>query len=396
MSRPHGSTLAPSRHGSLGLEAGGSLLDLPAGLVTALLLVLCWSVGLRMGSEGGGTHWFYVPILYASLTLGSRGSAAAVAAAAFLAGPLMPADPQIPVAQEPVAWLVRTAVFLAVGQAAAALSHRRRALDRRLQPYVKVVRERDQEAAEIRAIIEEDRLSMHFQPIVELATGRVTGMKSLARFPLEEEQAPERWFSRAWAAGVGPDLEIAALEKAVDLGESLPRSVYQSVNLSPEILTSERFQQLLHELPWNRLVVEITEHLKIEDYQSLAGPIAAIRARGGRLAIDDVGAGFASLRHVLSLAPEIIKLDTSLSHGLDHSLPRASLARGLVACAEELGATVVAEGIETPQDARSLQRVGAHCVQGFLFGRPAPLARLAIHLPEASSEREPVRALRSA
>jgi EAL domain-containing protein (putative c-di-GMP-specific phosphodiesterase class I) len=190
---------------------------------------------------------------------------------------------------------------------------------------------------------------------------------------------------------VGPDLEIAALRKAVAAGRQLPPTTYQAVNLSPEILLSGRFEELIGSLPWPRLVVEITEHLEIDDYRRLAPPIAEIRARGGRLAIDDVGAGFSSLRHVLSLSPDIIKLDPSLSHGLDFSLPRAALARGLVACAEELGATVVAEGIETAEDARGLRRVGAHCGQGFLFGRPTalghgPVVRVPDVRPEVRAE----------
>jgi EAL domain-containing protein (putative c-di-GMP-specific phosphodiesterase class I) len=352
-------------------------------LVTGLLLTLSWSIALRLGSEGGGAQWFLVPILYAAVALGSVGAGLAALLAALLGGPLLPADVATAVPQQPALWLARGALFVALGQVAAILVHRRRDLKRRLEPYEEVARRRDREAAEILELIREDRLAVYFQPIVDLGTGRIVGMESLARFPLEEEQNPEPWFRRAWAAGVGPDLEIAALKKAVDLSGDLPRPAYQAVNLSPEILISGRFQDLLATLPWTRLVVEITEHLEIGDYQRLARPIAAIRARGGRLAIDDVGAGFASLQHVLSLSPDIIKLDRSLSHGIELNQPRAALARGLVACAEELGATVVAEGIETPEDARGLRRVGAHCGQGYLFGRPAALEhRRVVRVPE--------------
>jgi EAL domain-containing protein (putative c-di-GMP-specific phosphodiesterase class I) len=344
-------------------------------LINALLLALSWTMALRVGSDGGGTHWFFVPILYSAMTLGSLGASATACLSALLAGPFVPADVATAAAQDPVAWLTRAALFLAVGLGGAIWIHRRREIRRRLRPVEEVARRRRAEASEILAIIHEDRLAVYFQPIVELDTGRVTGMESLARFPRESEQQPERWFRRAWASGVGPDLEIAAVRKAVTMGWVLPHHAYQAVNLSPEVLISARFEELLDSLPWTRMVVEITEHLEIDDYQRLAGPISEIRSRGGRLAIDDVGAGFASLRHVLSLAPDIIKLDGSLSHGLEFNLPRAAVARGLVACAEELGATVVAEGVETADDARGLRRVGAHCAQGFLFGRPAALHR---------------------
>jgi EAL domain-containing protein (putative c-di-GMP-specific phosphodiesterase class I) len=356
-----------------------------AMVVTGLLVTLAWSIALRLGSQGGGAQWFIVPVLYAAVALGSRGAALTALLAALLGGPLLPADVATAAPQSLAEWLARAALFLALGQGAAALADRRRDLKRRLAPYEEVAQRRDREAAQVLELIREDRLVVHFQPIVELGTGRVVGMESLARFPHEREQDPERWFELAWAAGVGPDLEIAALTKAVDMGRRLPPAAYQAVNLSPEVLLSRRFQDLLATLPWNRLVVEVTEHLEIGDYRRLAGPIAEIRARGGRLAIDDVGAGFASLRHVLSLSPDIIKLDGSLSRGIDLSHPRAALARGLVACAEELGATVVAEGIETAEDARGLRQVGAHCAQGYLFGRPAALGRpRVVHVPEAA------------
>jgi len=128
----------------------------------------------------------------------------------------------------------------------------------------------------------------------------------------------------------------------------------------------------------------MTEHVEIEDYQRLAKPLAEIRARGAQFAIDDVGAGFASLRHVLSLSPDIIKLDISLCGGLDHSRARLALTRGLVACAGELGAMVVAEGVESADDVMALREAGVQYGQGYLFGRPAPLGRLrVINVPDA-------------
>jgi EAL domain-containing protein (putative c-di-GMP-specific phosphodiesterase class I) len=367
---------------------GGELLrgrsPASARVVVGLLLTLAWTIGLQLGTLGGGAQWLFAPVVFAGLTLSPGEAALTSILAALLAGPLLPADVRTAVAQEPQVWLLRGLLFVVAGQVTSLLVHHRRELERRLEPYEQVARRRHAEAAAIQALIEQDRLAVYFQPIVELGTGRITGMESLTRFPLEPDQAPESWFQRAWAAGVGPDLEIAAVRKAVDLGEVLPRAAYQSLNLSPQILASQRFEELLAELPWSRLVVEITEHLEVEDYRRLAAPVTEIRARGGRLAIDDVGAGYSSLRHVVSLSPDFIKLDRSLAHGLDLSLPRAALARGLVACAEELGARVVAEGIETPEDLVALKEVGAHCGQGFLFGRPAPAGRWhSIRVPEA-------------
>jgi EAL domain-containing protein (putative c-di-GMP-specific phosphodiesterase class I) len=353
---------------------GRSLPDSTAGLLVVFILVLCWNLGLHIGGQQAG-NWFYIPILYAAMRFGPRGAAGTALLATVLAGPLLPGDVDRALSQDAQVWLTRGAFFLVIGQIAAVLAQRRRALEERLEPYERVAQDRRAQVGRIRRIIDEDRLEVYFQPIVELETRRVAGMESLSRFPLEEEQRPDWWFRQAWAVGVGPDFEISAVRKAVDLGWGLPKTVYQSINLSPEVLLSDAFNELIDALPWTRLTVEITEHVEIDDYRRLARPLAEIRARGAQFAVDDVGAGFASLRHVLSLSPDIIKLDVSLCRGLELSRARVALTRGLVACAEELGAMVVAEGIESADDVVALQEAGVRYGQGYLFGRPAPIER---------------------
>jgi EAL domain-containing protein (putative c-di-GMP-specific phosphodiesterase class I) len=351
-----------------------------ATLLVCLLLLLCWSLGLRTGAQWGATHWFYIPILYAGIRFGAFGAAFTALAAALLAGPMLPADAVSGLPQELDFWLIRSAVFLLVGEIAAVLIHPAVAEEERLEPHMQLAAHRHEQAERIRHVIEEDRLAVHFQPIVELSTGRVVGMESLSRFP---QDSPEPWFATAWEVGLGPELEIAALCKAVDEGLGLPKGMFQAVNLSPEVLLSERFDDVIRSVPWIRLVVEMTEHVMVEDYQRLSQPLAEIRSRGGQIAIDDVGAGFASLRHVVSLSPDIVKLDVSLWRGVHMSQPRLTLARGVIACADELRAVVVAEGVERPEEAEALQGVGASYGQGFLFGHPAPLGpRRILYLPD--------------
>ncbi|MGH2674431.1 MAG: EAL domain-containing protein [Actinomycetota bacterium] len=355
------------------------LTDRAAALLICLLLVLGWSFGLRIGAQWGAGHWFYVPILYAAARFGPAGAAVTALASTMLAGPLLPFDTVTAVPQATELWLVRAFSFLFVGELAAVLFGLRRTAE--LGTPQAVGRARGLKAT-IRRVIEQDRLAVHFQPIVELSTGRVVGMESLARFPEEIDQPTDRWFAQAREAGLGVDLEMAALTKAVDAGRRLPTGLFQSVNLSPDALQSEEFAGLIDALPWTRLVIELTEHEEVRDYERLTRPLAAIRARGGRVAIDDVGAGFATLRHVVTLSPDMVKLDDSLWRGAELSRPRLTLSRGVVACSEQLGALVVAERIETGEEVGSLRRVGAAYGQGFLFGRPAPLGPTSVTLPE--------------
>lgn len=357
----------------------GRLTDSTAALLIGLLLVLGWSFGLQVGAQWGAGHWFYVPILFAAARFGAMGAAIAAFASTLLAGPLLPLDTATGAPQAAGMWLIRSASFLFVGEIAAALFHRHRELQ-----VVDDVTHAGGLAPSIRLLIEEDRLAVHFQPIVELTTGRVVGMESLARFPEEPDQPIDTWFAEAWRSGLGVELEMAALRKAVEAGWSLPKGLFQSVNLSPEAVRSKEFASELASLPWIRLIIELTEHEEVRDYAGLARPLAEIRARGGQVAIDDVGAGFATLRHVVALSPDLVKLDDSLWRGADLSQPRLTLSKGVVDCSEQLGALVVAERIETREEVEALRSVGAAYGQGFYYGRPAPLGPPVLTLPEAT------------
>jgi EAL domain-containing protein (putative c-di-GMP-specific phosphodiesterase class I) len=123
----------------------------------------------------------------------------------------------------------------------------------------------------------------------------------------------------------------------------------------------------------NRLVLEMTEHAVVEDYDALQAALAQLRRFGIRVAVDDAGAGFASLRHILSLVPEFIKLDRSLTSGIDSDLPKRALARGLISFAQEIGTSVIGEGVETASELEALRELGVGFAQGYYLGRPVPL-----------------------
>jgi EAL domain-containing protein (putative c-di-GMP-specific phosphodiesterase class I) len=212
------------------------------------------------------------------------------------------------------------------------------------------------------------------QPIVDLRTRTVVGAEALSRFTSPEgaAQRPEQVFTDARSSGVGVRLEQAAIASALPLLHTLPCGTYLSVNASAEALLDARTHDLLLSDDPGRLVVEITEHDPVSDYDALNDATAALRSRGIRIAVDDAGAGFASLQHVLHLTPDIVKLDIAFVRGIDADPARRAVARALVGFAGELGSTMVAEGVERDSELTVLRDLGVECGQGYLLGRPTP------------------------
>jgi len=125
------------------------------------------------------------------------------------------------------------------------------------------------------------------------------------------------------------------------------------------------------------LALEVTEHAPVEDYAVLRDALAPLRKSGIRLAIDDAGAGYSSLQHIIQLRPDIIKLDMSLTKSIDSDQARRALASALTFFAREVGSVIVAEGIETEAELATLQRLDVSRGQGYLLGRPGDLAQAA-------------------
>jgi PAS domain S-box-containing protein len=226
--------------------------------------------------------------------------------------------------------------------------------------------------AEVERVLLGEELDVAFQPIVELATGRVIAYEALARFPGDPARTPDIWFADAWALGLGIPLELLAIRKAVGAIAEVPGDLHINLNASPPTLAARGFMRALGPNP-ERVTVELTEHLAIADYEAFRNAAAPLRRAGGRLAIDDFGAGFASLKHILQIEPERIKLDISLTEQIPESSVAHALATALVNFAGEIGVEVVAEGIETEEELDALTEIGVRVGQGFHFGLPAPL-----------------------
>lgn len=225
----------------------------------------------------------------------------------------------------------------------------------------------------VQMAIDAGQPSLVFQPVADLQDRRVIGVEALARFLLEPQHSPDAWFDAAHRVGLGVDLELAAVRSAVRAAASLPRGVYMAVNVSPEAVLAPDFDAMLADVAAEQLVLEITEHARVDDYAALREALSPARDRGVRIAIDDVGAGFASLRHVLRLDPEIIKLDHEITRGVEHDAGRAKLVGGLIAGASAVSTLVVAEGIETEGQLRRLLELGVRGGQGYFIGRPTDL-----------------------
>jgi EAL domain-containing protein (putative c-di-GMP-specific phosphodiesterase class I) len=227
--------------------------------------------------------------------------------------------------------------------------------------------------ARIQQLIATKSLVTVFQPIVDSRTWTPIGAEALSRFPnVSPNVSPDVWFSQADRVGLGSELELLAAELALRAACRLPEHLYVSINLSPAAILTGRLTQAIKRASVNpaRLVLEITEHAVIEDYAALAEVLVDRRA-GLRLAVDDAGAGYASFRHILALAPDYIKLDRSLVTGIDTDPDRRALTSALTAFAGAIGAKVIAEGVETTEELHTVAALGVQAAQGYLTGRPA-------------------------
>ena len=232
--------------------------------------------------------------------------------------------------------------------------------------------DREQEARRLRVqqVLDGDSLTMVFQPIVDLFTARMLGVEALARFASAPDRGPPEWFADAAAVGLGADLELHAVRQAVAQIDQLPEGTYLSVNVSPQTALDPRLADIVTSLA-GRIVLELTEHAPVKQYDRLLDALAVLRSGGLRLAVDDAGSGYASLQHILRLHPSIIKLDIELIRGIETDPARRALTAALVTFGDEIGATITAEGIETADQLDTLRRLHVRSGQGFHLGRPS-------------------------
>lgn len=224
--------------------------------------------------------------------------------------------------------------------------------------------------ARLEAMLNARDATILVQPIVKLADGEIVGYEALTRFA--DGTRPDIRFSEAWAAGLGAAFELASVRLAVAAAALLPSDRFLSVNLSPGAIVGESAAIRDLVAAANRpVVIEITEHIRIDDYPALRAALVAI-GPDVQIAVDDAGAGFASLRHLLELEADFAKLDMSLVRAISTDRPRQSMVAGLDYYAARTGCHLIAEGVETEAEAETLRDIGVELGQGYLFARPAP------------------------
>jgi EAL domain-containing protein (putative c-di-GMP-specific phosphodiesterase class I) len=209
---------------------------------------------------------------------------------------------------------------------------------------------------------------MVFQPIITLDTNHPVGFEALARF--DSSRPPDNWFAEATSLGLGVELELSAVNAAFEHFDLFAAEEFMAVNVSPAVMLDDRFYDLVRKHGRDRVVIEITEHQPVDNYDDLKSICADLRRDGLRIAIDDAGAGYASLHHILMLEPDIIKFDISLTRDIDRDPVKRALATSLLQFAREINATVTAEGIETATELVTLRTLGVPWGQGFHIGHP--------------------------
>jgi EAL domain-containing protein (putative c-di-GMP-specific phosphodiesterase class I) len=233
--------------------------------------------------------------------------------------------------------------------------------------------ERDELRSRIASVIEQEQFSIVYQPIYDLASNEVAGLECLTRFTIKPPRSPDVWFAEADAAEMGIQLQLATMGMALTAISSIPKAAYLAVNLSPPTILNGEIGPLLMDLPLDRIVLEVTEHESIPTYSELSQALEPLRRAGLRVAVDDAGAGYASMRHILNLRPDFIKLDMSLTRDIDSDAARRALASALLGFARDTGCEIIAEGVETASELATLRLLGVTKAQGYLLGRPMPL-----------------------
>lgn len=240
-------------------------------------------------------------------------------------------------------------------------------------------RRREQRRFVLRTVIEGKGRHPVLQPVVDLATGRPVLAEGLTRFTLPsltgsgDVRTPAQWFADADRLGLRAELEVATAASVLDqLDDGVPPEVALSVNLSPETVLSPLVTDLLEGRDLTRVVVELTEHAAVTDYDRLNEVLLPYRAAGLRVAVDDAGAGYSSLRHVLDVEPDLVKVDMALVRGADGDVARRTLLSALAAFGESVGCRLVAEGVESTGELEAVRDCGIGYAQGYLFDPPLP------------------------
>jgi EAL domain-containing protein (putative c-di-GMP-specific phosphodiesterase class I) len=343
--------------------------------IVLLLAVGFVSTYMLGGAHSVPPHFFYVPIFFAGLRFGLVGAIPTAIASAILAGPFMPGDVSMGTPQEFSDWTVRGAFFLAIGVTLPVLM-------RSGTTTIQQDRRNTRIEMEIHRALAQNEFMLFYQPIVDLSDGHIVGAEALLRWQHPERGllAPAEFISDVERIG---SIANWVLREAATTTARWRRS-YQldgfqiSVNMSaqnlaqPDFVTQVRNALLTAQLDPTHLCLEVTESAVIDDIDSVAVRLEVLRSIGVQIAIDDFGTGHATLSYLQQLPIDVIKIDRSFVGDLGTSRHGDAIVASMMELALRIGATCVAEGVETDGQREALQRNGCLLAQGYLFSRPVP------------------------
>lgn len=341
-------------------------------IVIQLLAAFTFTWGLG-GTSHVPPHWFYFPILFAGVRFGLVGALPTALAAAVLAGPLTPGDVASGSAQPFSDWSVRGAFFIAIGATLPSMMRLGTAT-------IEHDRMRGRTEAEVRRGIEHGEFLLHYQPIVELETGRVVGAEALLRWQHPERGLlmPDEFIERVERIGSVASwvLAEAATTTARWHRTYALRHFTVSVNVSaqnlaqPDFVSQVRTALRAAQLDPQHLCLELTERILADDLESIGARLQVLRSIGTRVSVDDFGTGHSTLSYLRQLPIDVIKIDRSFVNQLGRQ-PRAdSIVESVSNLAQCLTATCVAEGVETEAERVAVWNHGIRYAQGYLFARP--------------------------
>lgn len=243
-----------------------------------------------------------------------------------------------------------------------------------LEAELQAATQRHELTARVNSVLSSDSISLVYQPIFELKRARIVGFESFARFTTTPVRSPYAWFTDAAAVDLDVELEMKVIDRALSSFAKLPTGAYVTFNVSPNIVLSGRLGRAFSGAPLERIVLEVNEHVSFREYGEMAKVLAPLREQGVRVSVDETGAGISSFRHIVCIRPDVIKLDMTLTRGIDNDPAKRAVTTSVIQFARDHNAELIAEGVETAAELKALRSLGVMRAQGYLLGRPAPLA----------------------
>lgn len=243
-----------------------------------------------------------------------------------------------------------------------------------------ILSEKLNQAEELNVILQQDKLTAVFQPIVDLKTAQGIGYEALTRGPSNSTlHSPFNLFQVAQECDRSAELEYACRENSCQRFAELEGCGKLFINVSPMVLLSKDFREGMTQKILDRcglkpddIVIELSEQYPLDDYELIRKATKHYRAMGFEIAIDDLGSGYAGLRVWNEIRPDYVKIDRHFIDGIDSDLAKQEFVRSIQKIAERLSCKVIAEGIETIGQLRTVQNLNIFLGQGYYLSRPEP------------------------